>query len=113
MKVTKDNIKDIKYIYKYEHINIAHDLLEALLVDVDELNHLLIEKNESFRQIYIDYIDTHTEYSPEWTDPCPDYYGMFTLRFIKDPSEIIGEEMTLDDLNSSLCLLINFTEFKL
>ena len=113
MKVTVDNIKDIDYINDYRAIETSKKLLRSLLVDIEELNQLLIDKNESYRQVYIDYENKHTEYSPERTDPCPDYYGLFTLRFIKNPYETIGEQMTLDELDSAICLLINFTEFKL
>jgi hypothetical protein len=113
MKVTVDNIKDIDYINDYHAIETGKKLLRSLLVDIEELNQLLIDKNESYRQVYIDYENKHTEYSPERTDPCPDYYGLFTLRFIKNPYETIGEPMTLDELDSAICLLINFTEFKL
>lgn len=112
MKVTFESIKNIDYIEGYELHN-GIKLLKAILDDVNELNNLLKDKDESYRQIYIDYIDEHTEYSPERTDPCPDYRGMFTLRFEKNPYETIGTEMTLDDLNNALCTLINFTEFKL
>ena len=113
MKVTVDNIKDIDYIYNYCNIETDRKLLKSLLDDIKELNQLLVDNNESYRQVYIDYENSHTEYSPERTDPCPDYYGLFTLRFIKNPCETIGEPMTLKELDSAICLLINFTEFKL
>jgi len=113
MKVTIDNIEDIKYIEGYSSITIAQGILRSLLIDIDLLNELLENKGEAYRQVYIDYEDKHTEYSPERTDPCPDYYGMFTLRFVKNPYEIIGDVMTLNELDSSICLLINFIEFKL
>lgn len=122
MKVTFDNIKDIKYIEGYNKdygVNANYStvdgqkLIKSLLIDLDELNNLLEDKDESYRQIYINYEDKHTEYSPERTDPCPDYYGMFTLRFVKNPYETIGDVMSLDELDNALCILINFTEFKL
>ena len=85
-------------------------LLKALLIDLEEINHSLPLKASN---INIVWIDEHTEYSPERTDPCPDYYGMFTLRFVKNPYETIGDVMSLDELDNALCILINFTEFKL
>ena len=112
MKVTLESIKNIDYIEGYE-LNYGITLLRALLDDVDDLNNLLKDKDESYRQIYIDYINEHTEYSPERIDPCPDYRGMFTLRFEKNPYETIGTEMTIDELDIALLILINFTEFKL
>ena len=122
MKVTFDNIKDIKYIEGYNkdygveanHTTVdGQKLLKSLLNDLGELNNLLIDKDESYREIYINYEDKHTEYSPERTDPCPDYYGMFTLRFVKNSYETIGDVMSLDELDNALCILINFIEFKL
>lgn len=80
-------------------------LLSALLVDVGEINHLCEDVN-----IYIDWQDYHNEYSPERTDPCPDYYGYYTIRCTKHPSEIIGVEMTINDLDVVLCTLCNFVE---
>lgn len=112
MKVTINNIANIEYISDY-NLEYGKMILKALLDDVKELNDLLIDKGESYRQIYIDYINEHTEYSPERVDPCPDYYGMFTLRFEKNPYEIIGDVMLLDELDNAICMLINFMEFKL
>jgi len=112
MKVTVDNIKNIEYIDGFA-LDYGQKLLKSLLTDLGELNYLLIDKGESYRQVYINYEDKHTEYSPEQVDPCPDYYGMFTLRFEKNPYETVGDIMTLDELDNALCILINFVEFKL
>lgn len=76
-------------------------LLSALLDDLDEIQ-------EVDPTLYIDWQDYHNEYSPERVDPCPDYYGYYTIRRITAPSETIGIEMTLDDLDASLCLLHNY-----
>lgn len=113
MKVTKENIRSIKYIEGYHNINIAHDLLESLLIDTSELNQMLEDKGESCRKIYIDYEDKHTKYSPERTDPCPDYYGLFTLRFEKNHYETVGPIIDLDELDTILCALINFEDSRL
>lgn len=112
MKVTKSNIQNISYITGYTNIYIARNILDSLLIDIVELNQLLEDKGESYRKIYIDYEENHTKYSPERTDPCPDYYGMFTLRFEKNHYETIGDSMTLNELDSVICALVNFTEFK-
>ena len=74
MKVTRENFKCIEN---------NQSLLESLLIDLEELNQLLEDKDESYRKLYIDYQDYHNEYAPEQTDPCPDYYGLFSLRFEK------------------------------
>ena len=81
--------------------------------NIEELNQLLEDKDEAYRKLYIDYQDYHNEYSPERTDPCPDYYGLFSLRFEKNPYETVGDMMTLEELDTILCALVNFMEFKL
>lgn len=106
MKITIDNFKDIIP-------NKDQSLCEGLLIDLAELNQLLDDKDETYRQLYIDYNTEHTEYSPERVEPCPDYYGMFSLRFEKNPYETVGDYMTINELDNALFLLINFTEFKL
>ena len=106
MKVTIDNYK--KIIPKENQ-----SLMFGLLIDLEELNTELDDIQESYRKLYIDYITEHTEYSPERTDPCPDYYGMYKLVFEKNPYENVGTEMTIEELDSALCILINFVEFKL
>lgn len=78
-------------------------LVKALLIDVDEINYHKPLNNTS---IYIYWIDQHTEWSPERTDPCPDYYGMY--RIVRHNGEYLGVEMTLDDLDMALCLLHNY-----
>ena len=113
MRVTKENIKDIEFIYAYYSIDNGKQLLSAILIDLEELNQLLEDKDEAYRKLYIDYEDKHTEYSPERTDPCPDYYGLFSLRFEKNPYETVGNMMTLEELDTVMCALVNFTEFKL
>lgn len=113
MKVTNENIKDITYIADCFNIKHGKNILESLLIDLLELNTELENNGEKYRQLYIDYIDEHTEYSPERTDPCPDNYGYFALRFEKNPYETIGGIMSLNDIDTILCALINFEEFKL
>jgi len=113
MKVTNENIDNIEFIYDFFNRKNKIEILKGLMIDLMELNQLLEDKGESYRKLYIDYIDEHTEYSPERTDPCPDYYGMFRLRFENDPYETVGLEMTIDELDTILCALINFMEFKL
>lgn len=102
MKLTYENYE--QYVPKKDC-----SLMLALLIDLEELNSEL----ESYRKLYIDIQDYHDEYSPERTDPCPDYYGMYRLYPEKDPYNAIGTEMTIDDLDNALCLLINFMEIKL
>ena len=77
-------------------------LFTALLQDLAEIN------SKISSPLYIDYNLNHTEYSPEWTDPCPDYYGMYSLRPENNPSELIGDYMTLQDLDMALFIVCDF-----
>ena len=78
-------------------------LLKALLLDIEEIN-----KKSSKPPIYIDWQDFHNEYSPEWIEPCPDYYGFYTLQSDALEGETIGVEMTIDMLDDALCTLSNY-----
>jgi len=107
MKVTNENIDNIEFIYDFFNRKNKIEILKGLMIDLMELNQLLEDKGESYRKLYIDYIDEHTEYSPERTDPCPDYYGMYRVRR-EDNNDTLGIEMTLSDLDMALCLLHNY-----
>ena len=105
MKLTVENYKGV---VPYKDC----PLCEALLIDLEELNQLLENKDDDYKKLYIDYEVEHTQYSPERTDPCPDYYGLFSLKFEKNPYETVGDYMTIEELDSAMCILINFVEFK-
>ena len=108
MKVTKDNIENIKYIFGYEkNLNYAKQLLSSLLIDIEELNNFTCNEN---RKLYIEYIDYHYEYSVERVDSCPDYFGFFKLVPEKNINDNIGGELSLQELDTVLCALINFSE---
>ncbi len=77
-------------------------LVRTLLNDMEEINPNLPVHSPNLE---LEWIDTHTKYSPEWTDPCPDYYGMYR---VWRGDDFIGVEMDLDTLDSALCLLYNF-----
>ena len=79
-------------------------LVKALLRDIEEINQNLPPKTN---EIYLEWQDYHDEYSPERTDPCPDYYGMYTVRRI-GTLDILGVEMDLQTLDIAICLLNNF-----
>lgn len=107
MKVTKENVGKITYYAGAKRqITLCATLLETLLSDLETLN-ALSPKNYG---LYISYEDVHTVYSPERTDPCPDYYGYFTLRWENEPSETVGSYMTLNELDGVLCALCDFVE---
>ena len=106
IKLNKGNIKEITYVaFDDDDLGRQHELLDSLVNDIIMLNVMLKPMNV---QIYIGYQDQHTDYSPERTDPCPDYYGMFYIG-VEDYGTI-GSEMTLDELDSSLMLLGEFIE---
>ena len=107
MKITIDNIQEAKKIN--DKINISY--LESLCKDLIELNNELENQNLNHKKLYIDIQDYHNEYSPERTDPCPDYYGMFSLRFEKNEMKIGEYIKNLEDLDSILFTLIEFLEY--
>ena len=100
MKITKDNLKDIFIIKNTKDVT----LLYALLDDINEIN----DKLTTDKHLYIDIQDYHDEYSPERTDPCPDYYGYYTIRSEKKPSEIIGDYYDINDLDNAILIINNF-----
>ena len=96
---------------QFIHNDNEESLLYSLLLDLEELNNNLHDQNLDHKKIYIDCQDYHDQYSPERTDPCPDFYGMFTIRFEGDKTEYLGYPMKLDDLDYALSILCNFVEF--
>ena len=97
MKVIKENVLQLPIPIGEKR------LLASLLNDLKEIN-----DNSSKPEIYINWIDNHTEYSPERVDPCPDFYGMYTLKCEEVPEEIIGVEMDIHELDTCLCCLNNY-----
>ena len=106
MKITKDNIKEITYYSGTKRsVDSCASLLGYLLSDLDELNQTF---ENTDKHLSLHYEDVHTEYSPERTDPCPDYYGLFSLRFDDEPYETVGDFVTIDELDTVLCCLYDF-----
>lgn len=96
MKVTYENIEDLPIDNKDKVI------LKALLTDIDEINNANLKD-----PIYIDWEENHTEYSPERTEPCPDFYGTYSL-IRSTTKDKLGVEIDLDTLDIALCLLNNY-----
>lgn len=100
MKITPNNINELPISEKEKN------LLTALLVDLEEINEIC-KKN-----LYIDWQNWHNEYSPERVDPCPDYYGYYTIKHehsqLGEYDPHIGDYCTLSELDSYLCLLYGF-----
>lgn len=98
MRITRENIDFIPVSDREKR------LLKALLDDIDDINELKIQP-----EIYITWIDEHTEYSPERVESCPDYYGMYSIR-MEGRDDTVGVEMDIDTLDISLCLLCEYIE---
>ena len=98
MKITKEN---------YESVVPQEDwhLLKALLTDLEEINN----NSQQGKQLYIDWQDYHNEYSCERTDPCPDYYGYYRLKFQENQSDCVGDVMTIEELDNALYILSCYT----
>lgn len=76
-------------------------LLRALLEDI---------KQWSFPMtLEIHWQDYHDEYSPERTDPCPDFYGTYAIKW-KDHDEYINKYMDIDTLDDHLCTVMTSLE---
>ena len=84
--------------------NTSNGLLRSLLDDLEIIN---LQHNTN---IELHQVEEHTEWSPERTDPCPDYYGMYYL-YIPETKEKIGDYMYIDDLNEIICVLSEFSEY--
>ena len=91
-----------KYVPKNEQ-----PIVKALLQDINRINKYLESVSEKYLWLSIE--TEHTEYSPERTDPCPDYFGYYRLHNSYD-NDTIGIEMTYEDLDINLCTLLNFCE---
>lgn len=78
MKITRENFKDF---IEFDDSFSKESYVNSLLDDVDEINKII--KNSNFEQkpeFYIDIQLHHDEYSPERTDPCPDFFGYLSIR---------------------------------
>ena len=108
--LTKDNIKDVEYSVGCVSMKDVPKLLESLLDEVDNINEMIkgIQGKRAYMGLLsIGWYNEHTEYSPERTDPCPDDYGFFCI--VKD-GIILGDAMSIDQLDESLALLDDFVE---
>jgi hypothetical protein len=108
IKTTAKTYKEIDYFACSKRtVEQNRLLLLSLYDDLNEINNLLVINGYDM-QLRIDYENNHTEYSPERVDPCPDFYGCFTLSFEHNQNEIIGDIMTIDELDQALFIIIGF-----
>lgn len=84
--------------------NTSNGLLKSLLDDLEIIN------SQHNTNIELHQVDKHTEWSSERTDPCPDYYGMYYL-YIPETKETIGDYMYIDDLNETMYILSEFSDY--
>ncbi len=95
MKISRRNFRQIVPKEEQERLN-------SLFDDLDDIN--VYNKNK----LYFDWQDWHDEYSCERTDPCPDYYGYYRLKFQKNQDDCVGDVMTIDELDNALCILFSY-----
>ena len=93
MKICQKNVKSLPVKDQTRVLALLHDLEDINIMSDREL-------------LYIDWQDYHDEYSPERTDPCPDYYGYYRLK--TSDGLILGVEMNIDTLDDCLCCLYDY-----
>lgn len=98
MKITKDNYKEIVPEKDQR-------LIAALLVDIGDIN----EKLDGDVELHISIQDWHNEYSCERTDPCPDYYGYYTI--CTTNGDTIGDEMDIETLDNAMFIISDFLDY--
>lgn len=97
-------------LYKIQHDIPKKDRnrVHALYCDLLEINNIVEDHVDVNKYLSLHYQDWHDEYSPERTDPCPDYYGTYTL--LDRLGEKVGINMNVDELDTVLCSLLEFIE---
>lgn len=99
MKVTKENLEKLP---ESERL-----LMSSLLDDIEEINTTI---SGSGKELYIDRQDYHDEYSPERTDPCPDYYGYYRIIGIGLFGDI-GWPVKIDDLDYEILVIADIVRY--
>ena len=83
--------------------------LFALLKDLKDINAMIVNDLDREYHLEIQYQNWHDDYSPERTDPCPDYYGYYFL--IEDVTmESMGVPMNIKELDETMCAIMNLLE---
>ena len=93
MKLTKENYKTVP--------ENEQSLVLTLLIDIEE--------SPLPRELEIHWQDWHNEYSPERTDPCPDFYGTYGLKW-SGWGDYINYELSVDELDNHICTVVNTIE---
>lgn len=102
MKLTKENI-DTLPIPEKEKI-----LMKCNIEDILEINDIIANVLKLKKTFYIYWQDYHDEYSPERVDPCPDFYGTYTIECEEHPGEVVGIHMNEQELEVAILTLFDF-----
>lgn len=95
MRITRENVGKIPLEDKDKR------LLVSIILDVNELNAM------TGKDFFLDWQDFHDEYSPERTDPCPDYYGYFSIMESSYDSTVGEKYPTIKELDNAILVLID------
>lgn len=93
MRITRENVDKIPLEEKDRR------LLTSNISDINELNEM------TGKDFFLDWQDFHDEYSPERTDPCPDYYAYFSIREDSYYSTIGEMYSTVKELDNAILVL--------
>lgn len=91
MQVTKENLN----LLPEKERDYVNNLLDYDLQEINSFNKGVFT---------LHWQDYHDEYSPERTDPCPDFYGMYDIR--KDGKRVMYIPVTLEELGEYVFFLL-------
>ena len=91
MQITKENLN---LLPEKERVYV-NNLLDYDLQEINSFNKGIFT---------LHWQDYHDEYSPERTDPCPDFYGMYDIR--KDGKRVMYIPVTLVEVDEYLFFLL-------
>ena len=97
-----DNIEKLDLLPDNER-----QLVISLLDEIKEINKEVNNHRNYFYHLEVDWQDYHNEYSPERVDPCPDYYGYYSLI---EGKKVIGDKMTIEELDNAIFIIKEFIE---
>lgn len=90
MQVTKENLN----LLPEKERNFVEDILDNELEEINSFNKGVFT---------LHWQEYHDEYSPERTDPCPDFYGMYYIR--KNNNRVMYFPVTLQEVDEYLFFL--------
>lgn len=90
MQVTKENLN----LLPEKERNFVEDILDYELEEINSFNKGVFT---------LHWQEYHDEYSPERTDPCPDFYGMYYIR--KNNNRVMYLPVTLQEVDEYLFFL--------